>query len=165
MNDQRKPSNRLRGPAARGSCIVKSIIVVLLLTLGFLIGAGVAAWTVKTQVLKTMSEPERVPDIVTSGMASDLGLSPQQTERVRAILHKRYDQLVWMTYEMWPIIDATIERTADDIRGVLDEAQTEQFNERYRAIRANVLKRPEKPERSPGGMFDLIPAPSGDSPE
>jgi len=159
MNRHTPPHRAARAAARRGSCLTKLLVGLLILTLGFIVGGLTAAYMVSTKMLETLQQPERFPDIATTAMKRNYDLDEPQTEKVREIFHERYRRGVWLTWRMWPIIDTSLDDLAGDLRGVLNDEQAQQFNADYEKIRANFLKRPEKPESPPGGLWNWIDLP------
>lgn len=158
MMQTKKRHPATRAAASRGSCLTRLLIGLLILSVGFIIGGLTAAYMVSTKTLETLQNPQRWPALATYTFKRNYNLSDAQTEQVREIFQERYERGVWMTYRMWPVIDASLDDLAGDLRGVLDEEQTERFNDFYKKLRTNVITRPEKPEdppKAPWNWFDL----------
>lgn len=141
---------------APGNCLVKLLIGLLILTVGFIAGGITSAIIVSNKMIETLQQPESYPDMATSLLESHYNLQPEQTEQVRAIFHQRYEQGVWLTWKMWPIIEASLDQTAAELRAVLNEEQIEQFNADYQRLRETYLKRPEKPENMPANPMQFM---------
>jgi hypothetical protein len=111
------------------------LLGLVILGCGAIIGAGVALVVVRDRVLYALRHPEEMPARVTARLRRTLGLTEQQTEKVRVIVERRHAALQMIRRFVQPRVEAQLENFREDVAAVLSPPQAEAWRSHFDALR------------------------------
>jgi len=95
-----------------------------------------------------MQHPERMPQLITERLKSELNLSPEQVQQVEKILTNRLKVLREIQEESRPRLDKELDLLRDEVVQLLDENQSKEWLERFSKMR-HFLPPPPPPPLPP----------------
>jgi len=115
---------------------------------GIVIGAAGGFFIDKMRRDKFMQHPERMPQLITERLKSELNLSPEQVQQVEKILTNRLKVLREIQEESRPRLDKELDLLRDEVVQLLDENQSKEWLERFSKMR-HFLPPPPPPPLPP----------------
>ena len=113
-------------PRRRRGCLT-FILVILVFIFGMICGSGLTVFGVVRRVRRDMASPERRPQRATRHIARKLDLTPEQEEKVRAILLQQHEEFKGLRRDAGPRIVKRLVETDRAIREVLSPEQERQW--------------------------------------
>ncbi len=102
---------------------------------GIVIGVGGGRYFDRMNRDRFMNHPERMPELITERLTSELKLSPEQAKEVREILAERLKNLRKIQEESRPRLDKELDELRDEVAQKLDEAQSKKWRENFIRMR------------------------------
>lgn len=128
------------------------LLALVLFASGLIAGAGVTALVIAQRARTAIQQPERMPARLARHLGRRLGLSPDQSARVQAILAERQEALQEIRSRCQPEMEAELDRIEREIAAVLEGKQVEKWERLFRRLRrAWVPPLPPAGWPSPGG--------------
>jgi hypothetical protein len=101
---------------------------------GVVVGGAGALWTVRQRALQLVRHPDHAPQQISARLQKRLGLSDEQTVRVREVLKRRQGELLKIRRQAQPQVERQLDLLQAEVAAELDEQQAE----RWRADLARV---------------------------
>lgn len=121
----------------------------IILFSGFLIGVCSSAVFFKRMV-HMIQTPGEASKRITKRMKWKLGLNPEQTRQVQAILVEREKALITIVRDVSPRLRKELVRTREEVAAVLDPEQREEWLERFDEMQQRWIPAMERIGGSPG---------------
>lgn len=114
-------------PRRRRRGCLTFVLVVSVFVFGMICGSGLTVFGVVRHVRRDMANPDRRPQRATRHIARKLDLTPEQEEKVRAILLEQHKEFRQLRREAGPRIVRRMVETDRAIREVLTPTQERQW--------------------------------------
>jgi hypothetical protein len=141
-------------PAPRRLHLWTALVLLAVFVAGGATGAGLA-WAFRPPGPAHGPAGRRPPGDGLPPFVAELGLSPDQLARARAIAERHRAEIEAVVQESFPRVRAVQDRVEQEIRAILTPEQATRFDE---------LRSRRPPLRGPGGRGDRPPGPPGDFP-
>jgi len=141
-------------PSPRRLHLWTALVLAAVFAAGAATGAGLA-WAFRPPGHGPGPAPPRPPGDGLPPFFAELGLSPDQLARARAIAERHRAEIEAVVQESFPRVRAVQDQVDQEIRAILTPEQARRFDE-FRS------RRP--PLRGPGGRGERPPGPPGDFP-
>ncbi|MBI4961670.1 MAG: hypothetical protein HY913_00180 [Desulfomonile tiedjei] len=143
------PSSEL--PPVRKPRQWKAVLLgVVILICGALIGSGITVIVVHKMVSHAISHPEEAPMRITNRIQRKLGLSEEQTAKVREIVTTRQKAITAIRKEVQPRVESELAGAKEDVAALLDPEKARRWREWFDYMRKTWI--PGPPRESEGGQ-------------
>jgi len=117
---------------------------------GVIFGIAITAGLIHEEVRKLVDGgPEKVVDVIVSRLKKDLHLDQNQQEMLQHIAVSTRIELSTIRQQTQPQVAQTLDKSAHDVRGILNPEQVKKFDEIIRTTRARWNIDREVPKSSP----------------
>jgi hypothetical protein len=107
----------------------------LIFVLGGVCGGGLSILYVRHRVLYAIHHPQEVPARLSRDMQRWLGLSAEETEKVRQIIARRQLALQALRRDVQPKVEGELEELRKEIASALKPEQAAKWNAWYEHVR------------------------------
>ena len=114
----------------------------LILIAGFALGSGVTVVAMYRHVIHAIQHPEDAPRRISQRMQRRLGLTDDQTAKVRAIIAKRQKGLRMIYRRAWPQLDRELNLIESEVTEVLNDRQAAKWRKRFQKTRNDWIPAP-----------------------
>jgi hypothetical protein len=121
------------------------LLGLIILLCGILIGTGGTVIVLQKVVLYAIHHPEEVPNRVAERMRNKLGLSDEQTKKVKAILAERQRAFLALRRAARPKVEQELERLREEVATILDKNQARKWRKRFDALTRQWMPPPPPP--------------------
>lgn len=119
--------------------LVTTAACVLILLCGMVIGGGLTLHFLWSRVVFAVQHLDEAPARVLERMDDRLGLSDEQTARIREVLDRRFKAITDIRTEFQPRLEAELGGARAEINAVLTPEQAELWNRRFDWLHSSLL--------------------------
>jgi hypothetical protein len=111
------------------------LLGILILIFGIAIGAGGTIVIAKRVILHAIHHPEEAPQRMTDRVSGKLGLSAEQTAKVKAIFTERQKAIQSLRRQIQPQVEDELQKAKEEVAAVLKPDQAKKWQERFDQLR------------------------------
>jgi hypothetical protein len=131
---------------------LKVVLGLVILLCGFVLGSGVTALFIHKGIRSVMDNPDRVAKKITKRLSWSLGLSDEQSAKVKEILIKRQRAVQKIFMEAWPQVNRQLDLTDKEVTEVLNPKQAAKWKRKFNSMRKRWSPSPHgKKKKEVGG--------------
>ncbi|MCC6143939.1 MAG: hypothetical protein IT368_09045 [Candidatus Hydrogenedentes bacterium] len=121
----------------------------IILTCGMVIGSVITVSYLWNRVLDHIQNPDQIPARITERLERRLDLTADQAQAIQEILTERQNGLLAIRAQVYPQVQAELNRARDEVAAVLNDAQADQWRKMFENLRHKLTMPPPGAQATP----------------
>jgi cell division protein FtsB len=139
------PADQLPEPPPRRRRWLSLLLAVVIFVAGLVCGAGFTVIVVVKRIQNAIHNPQIAATQISAAIDRRLDLNDSQREQVERIVARRQQNLVAIRRQVQPEVEAELNELRDEVAGVLDESQQQEWQTLFDRFRSRWLPKLPSP--------------------